>query len=259
MNSSFPAGGVFTLSVGGTLTLDGSMTADGGGARGNDSAYDNASAGAGGTINVTAGALAGEGKISADGGCGRYCYAGGAGGGRIAVRLTGNGAVFSDYWVTNFFARGMSFSVDRNGKASSAGTVYLQAAGDAESAGTVVIRNDFALQSGATNNLATTRYPGNGDGCDTSAALKRTSLLVAGAARVELTDTMRSAMLEIESGSSIDLNGKTLTVKSAKLGGTKLSPGTYAAGDDAVAGFITDSGEGGELVVTGGGFYLFVR
>ena len=257
MNVNFPAGGAFTLTVGGTLTLEGSMTADGGGARGNDSAYDGASAGAGGTINVTAGALAGEGKISADGGCGRYCYAGGAGGGRIAVRLTGNKAVFSDYWVTNFFSRGMSFSVDRNGKASSAGTVYLQAAGDAESAGTVVIRNDFALQSGATNNLATTRYPGNGDGCDTPAALRKTSLFVAGAAHVELTDTMRSAALEIENGSAIDLAGKKFTVNSAKVGGEHLMPGTYTPAK--LAGYLVDSASGGELVVTGGGLQIHLR
>ena len=65
--------------------------------------------------------------------------------------------------------------------------------------------------------------------------------------------------MDAASGTVLDLNGKALTVKSAKLGGAKLSPGTYAASDEAVTGFVTDSGEGGELVVTGGGFYLFVR
>ena len=258
MNVNFPAGGAFTLTVGGTLTLDGSMTADGGGARGNDSAYDGASAGAGGTINVTAGALAGEGKISADGGCGRYCYAGGAGGGRIAVRLTSAGSTFADWWTTNVFARGESFS-GGNGKASSAGTVYLQTAANREAGGLVVIRNDLAIQAAAANNNATTRYPGNGDGCDTPAALKKTSLLVAGAAHVELTDTMRSAALEIESGSSIDLAGKVFTVNAAKLGETRFATGKYTADDAAVAGFITDSVGGGMLVISGGGFKLLVR
>ena len=151
----------------------------------------------------------------------------------------------------------MSFSVDRNGKASSAGTVYLQAAGDAESAGTVVIRNDFALQSGATNNLATTRYPGNGDGCDTPAALRKTSLFVAGAAHVELTDTMRSAALEIENGSAIDLAGKKFTVNIAKVGGEYLTPGTYTP--ENLAEFLVDSASGGELVVTGGGLQIHLR
>lgn len=255
---AFMAGGVFNLTVGGTLTLNGTMSSDGGNPRGDDSTYDKQPAGSGGAINVTVGELTGSGAIVADGGCARYGYAGGAGGGRIAVRLTGKASEFSDYWATNILARGVSFAADRNVRASSAGTVYLQAGSDAEAAGTVVIRNDFALQSGATNNLATTRYPGNGDGCDAPDALKKTSLLIAGAAHVELTDAMKAVSLDIESGSYIDLAGKTLNVKSARLGGKRLSPGTYAAGDAAVSGFVTDSGEGGELVVAGG-FTLVVR
>ena len=258
MNNNFPAGGAFTLTVGGTLTLDGSITADGGGARGSTSTYANASAGAGGTVNVTAGALAGEGKISADGGCGKYDYAGGAGGGRVAVRLTGAGSTFSGHWTTNIFARGQSLD-SNTAKASSAGTVYMQTAADGEAGGTVVVRNDFAVQAFATNNLATTRYPGNGDGCDAPAALKKTSLVVDGAGRVELTDSLKIAALSIDSGSSIDLAGTTLTVKRAKFGETKLSPGTYTTADAALADFVTDSGEGGSLVVSGGGFSLVVR
>ena len=111
--------------------------------------------------------------MSAEGGCGRYNYAGGAGGGRIAVRLTNSGAVFSDHWKTNITAYGESFR-GGNGKASSAGTVYLQSANEAEAAGAVVIRNDLAVQAAAASNPATTRYPGNGEGCDAPDALKRT-------------------------------------------------------------------------------------
>ena len=254
--SAFPAGGVFTLTVGGTLTLDGAMRAHGGEARGSASTYDGTSAGAGGTVNVTAGALIGTGVITADGGCGRYNYAGGAGGGRVTVRLTGSGSTFSDWWTTNVFARGESFASD-NGKASSAGTVYLQTAADGEAGGCVIIRNDLAIQAGAANNLATTRYPGNGDGCDTPAALRKTSLFVAGAAHVELTDTMRSAALEIENGSAIDLAGKKFTVNSAKVGGEHLMPGTYTPAK--LAGYLVDSASGGELVVTGGGLQIHLR
>ena len=258
MNINFPAGGAFTLTVGGTLTLDGAITADGGAARGSNSTYDNASAGAGGTVNVTAGALAGEGKITADGGCGKYDYAGGAGGGRIAVRLTGTGSAFSGNWATNITAYGESFS-GNNAKASSAGTVYLKAGRETDGAGTVVIRNDRAVQAGAANNPATTRYPGNGDGCDAPEAFKRTSLVVAGAAHVELTDSIRSNALAIENGSTLDLAGCTLSIKSARLNGEKVAPGTYAAADEAVAGFVTDSGEGGELIVVGNSTVLIVQ
>ena len=258
VNNNFAAGGVFNLAVGGTLTLDGAISANGGGARGSDSTYDGASAGAGGTLAIVAGALAGEGSMSAEGGCGRYNYAGGAGGGRIAVRLTNAGAVFSDHWKTNITAYGESFR-GGNGKAASAGTVYLQAANEAEATGTVVIRNDLALQAAAASNPATTRYPGNGEGCDTSDALKRTSLVVAGAAHVELTDSARAVNLSIETGSTIDLAGHTLTVRHATLGGAKLSSGTYAAGDTAVEGFVTDGGEGGSLVITGGATIFIVK
>ena len=259
-NINFPAGGAFTLTVGGTLALDGAMTADGGAARGSDSTYDGTSAGAGGTLNVTAGALAGEGKMSAEGGCGRWNYAGGAGGGRVAVRLTGNGSTFSDYWKTNITAYGESFG-GGNGKASSAGTVYLEEKSDGEAAGTVVIRNDLAIQAAAANNNAVTLYPGNGDGCDTPDAFKKTDLAIAGAAKVQLTDAFKIAGLSIENDSLLDLTGKTLTVRSAMLGNVKLPPGTYAADNKAVADYLVDTAEGagGSLVVTGGGFRLIVR
>ena len=217
-------------------------------------------------FGVVAGAQFGEhfGITLAEGGHGyapgrvRDGDAGGAGGGRIAVRLTNAGTAFSDYWKTNVTAYGESFG-GGNDKASSAGTVYLQTAADGEAGGLVVVRNDLAVQAAAANNNATTRYPGNGDGCDALAALKKASLLVAGAAHVELTDSMKAAALEIESGSTIDLAGTTFTVRSATIGGIKLRPGTYAAGSDAVSGFVTNSGEGGNLVVTGGGFKIMVR
>ena len=118
-----------------------------------------------------------------------------------------------------------------------------------------MIRGDYALQRGATNNTCRTLYPGNGDGCDALKALKKTNLAIAGAAKVQLTDTFKIAGLSIENDSLLDLNGKTLTVRSAMLGNVKLAPGTYAA----VAGFVVDSATGGALVVTGGGFQLVVR
>ena len=88
---------------------------------------------------------------------------------------------------------------------------------------------------------------------------KKVSLALEAAARVKLFENLKMASLDMVSGTVLDLNGKTNTVKCAKLGGVKLSPGTYAAGDTAVAEFVTDSVSGGELVVTGIGFLLFVR
>ena len=255
----FRAGGVFNLTVGGTLLLDGTISADGSDARGSTSTWDGAPAGSAGSLNLRLGALSGSGAITAQGGSGAYNYAGGTGGGRVAVRLTGNGSTFSDYWKTNITAYGVSFSAKNNGKASSAGTVYMQEAANAEAAGLVLIRNDLALQAGAVSNLCATLYPGKGIGCDAPEALKKTSLAIAGAAKVMLTDTLKTAGVSVENDSKIDLNGKTFTVSSAKLGTTKLAPGTYAVSNAAVEGFVVDSGEGGKLVVTGGGFKLIVR
>jgi hypothetical protein len=72
------------LTVGGTLALDGQIVSDGysGGNKG--------VRGAGGSINVTAGALTGAGSIHANG-------LSGESGGRVAVRLTNSGATFDDF------------------------------------------------------------------------------------------------------------------------------------------------------------------
>ena len=76
-----------------------------------------------------------------------------------------------------------------------------------------------------------------------------------------LTDNLaRMGCLTMAEGSVIDLNGKRLVVSSAKLGATRLRPGTYRASDTVVAGFIADSkGTDGMLVVTGGGFAVIIR
>ncbi len=254
----FRAGGVFRLTVGGELALNGVMSSDGTGERGNGDTTDKQAAAAAGTLNLSLGSISGTGSITAQGGCGSFNYAGGAGGGRVAVRLTGSGSTFSDYWKTNITAYGVSFS-GNNDKASSAGTVYLQDASDGESAGMVLIRNDLALEAGAVNNKAVTLYPGKGVGCDAPDAFKKTDLAVAGAAKVQLTDALKIAGLTIDSDSLIDLNGHTLTVKSATVNGVRLLPDTYAASHAAVAGFVVDSAKGGSLIVSGVGLSIIVR
>ena len=258
----FRAGGVFRLTVGGELALDGTISSDGTGSRGNTDTTDGQPAGAAGTINLSVGSLSGLGLITAQGGCGRYNYAGGAGGGRIAIRLTGSGAAFSDWWKTNVTACGVSFS-GNNDKASSAGTVYLQDASDGEAAGTVLIRNDLALEAGAVNNRAVTLYPGTGDGCDAPDALRRTSLLVGGAARVQLTDSLRSVDLDLEAGTTLDLAGHEFAVTTAHIGQTNVKPGLYTVTQLQALGFAevvdTADGAGGTLRVLGAGMVLIVK
>jgi hypothetical protein len=70
-------GGIIRLNVGGVLTVAGQLTANG------ESRL--ASGGAGGSIYIIAGTLAGNGSLTANGGAAGYYLSGGGGGGRIAL------------------------------------------------------------------------------------------------------------------------------------------------------------------------------
>ncbi|HOX55407.1 MAG TPA: hypothetical protein P5205_01285 [Candidatus Paceibacterota bacterium] len=73
-------GGTIRLTVGGILMVNGALNASG-----NPGLQDDSGGGSGGSIWLTAGALAGAGTIKADGGDGEVFEGGGGGGGRIAV------------------------------------------------------------------------------------------------------------------------------------------------------------------------------
>ncbi len=242
-------GGAIRLSVGGTLTLDGVASAT--------PIPKDARSGAPGSIDITAARLEGAGSIDANGNSRNYSdddSGNSSGGGRIAVRLTGAGETFSDAWLTKINAKGYYTSKFAADRSSSAGSIYLQTADQAEGAGTIVIRNT----GNTANNVAFTAIPsvkGGGEDDD----FRKASLKTEAAARVKLFDDLRMAKLEMEADTVLDLNGKTLAVRSAMLGNEKLAPGTYAADNAAVAGFVVDSATGGALVVTGGGFQLIVR
>ena len=253
--------GVIDLEVTGNLNVDGTVSSCG-----TTFASDNHPGGPG-AINIKAGTLTGLGTIKADTAAGYYGdYVkttdgyGSSGGGRVAVRLTGSGAMFSDYWLTNITAKGYSKTgsisskiKDDNYRYSSAGSVYLQTAVEAEKCGTIVVRND-----GVAANTAYTSLPAAAK-TDDIADFKKAKLLLADCGRVRLYDSLQMASMTMESHCELDLNGKTLTVKSAKIGGTKLVPGTYAADNAAVSEFVVDSATGGSLVVSGGGLSILVR
>ena len=80
--------------------------------------------------------------------------------------------------------------------------------------------------------------------------------------KLRLYDTLAMSKLTMSVDTKLDLNGKTLTVRSAKLGDTTVAAGTYAAGSAALGDFVTDSVGGGSLVVTGSakrGMVIFYR
>jgi hypothetical protein len=104
-------GGAAILTVAGTLTVNGVIRADA-----PDGPINNNTGGSGGSVFVTAGALAGTNAISANGGT--AANVGGGGGGRIAVVLTNS----SGFATVTFSAKGGGGAAE----AGAAGTVYLK-------------------------------------------------------------------------------------------------------------------------------------
>ena len=244
-------GGAIRLAVGGTLTLDGVASAT--------PIVADARSGAPGSIDITAARLEGAGRIEANGNSRNYSdddSGNSSGGGRVAVRLTGAGETFSDAWVSKINAKGYYTSKYSASRSSSAGSIYLQTADQAEGAGTIVIRNT----GNTANNVAFTAIPSVKAGGETD-DFRKASLKTEEAACVKLFGELRMAKLDMASGTVLDLNGKQMIVDAAKMGDGKLAPGTYTVSSAAVSGFVIDTadGAGGELVVTGGGFKLIVR
>lgn len=240
-------GGVIRLSVGGTLTLDGVASAT--------PSVNSARSGAPGSIDITAARLEGAGRIEANGNSRNYTdddSGNSSGGGRIAVRLTGAGETFSDAWVSKINAKGYYTSKFAADRCSSAGSIYLQTADQAEGAGTIIIRNT----GNVANNVAFTALPSLKAGGEDD-DFRKASLKTEAAARVKLFDNLRMVALDMASDTALDLNGKTLVVNKATLGGVKLAPGAYTA--DKLGDYVLDSVTGGTLVVTGGGLAIIVR
>ena len=257
----FPVGGgAVILTVDGDLELNGRATAS------PKIANVKGRPGAAGTINLTVGSLSGTGSIEANGQkwdsqYDQGNYKGASGGGRVAVKLTKNGAVFSDHWQSHVFAKGSSTTWSgtnplKTTYASSAGSVYLQDATQGECCGSIIVANDDdTSNTNAYTVLPTRAYGGENDVFD------KASLRVSACAQIRLTETIKMENLTLDKNCKLDLNGQTLTVKAARLNGKRLKLGTHTAGSTAVAGFVTDSSEGaaGKLVVTGHGLVLMIR
>ena len=248
--------GIGFLTVKGALMLNGTASAN---------AISTHWGGGAGALNFTVGSLAGTGKITANGNEGSnwdadnnyHLY---PGGGRISVRLTDANAVFSDYWTTNILARGVAWNAGDGTRLhhSTAGTVYLQDGSQKEGEGTVrIFQNNRSVNwtTVCTNDFTafpSTRHGGESDD------FRLANLEIGGGAHVFVSvDKSRVGSISLAEHSTLNLNGKMLTVKSAKVNGVKLSPGTYTAA--SLADYLVDSGAGGALVVSGGGFKLSVR
>ena len=251
--------GVIKLEVSGTLNVDGRIFSNSGW----DGQYWGDRPSAPGSVNIVAGKLTGSGTIEANGAAGyvgtypktSWETQGPSGGGRVAVRLTGSGSTFADFDEAHITAKGVTASgtpksdtADANIVYSSAGSVYLQTAAEQDKYGTLVIRND-----GKSINTAYTPLPAAAK-TDAIADFKKASLSLLDCGKVRLYETLQMANLSLAENCRLDLNGNTLTINTAKLGGTKLKPGEYAA--SAYPDFLTGEGS---LVVKGSGMMLLVR
>ena len=250
-------GGAIRLSVGGTLTLDGVAIAT--------PSVADARSGAPGSFDITAARLEGAGRIEANGNSRNYGdndTSNASGGGRIAVRLTGAGETLSDTWLAKINAKGYYSSSISVGRCSSAGSIYLQTAGQAEGAGTIIVRNT----GNTANNVAFTAMPSLKAGGEED-DFRKASLSVEAAARVKLFANLRMARLDMAAGTAFDLNGHAFMVTTAHVAGKNIPPGTYAAGSSFTIGegtlgdFLLDTadGAGGTLRVLGAATVLIVR
>ena len=244
MGNSCPAGGAIILTVGGCLTLNGNANA------GSTDISAGSHLGAAGTINITAGSIAGSGSITANGGgSGAAKSRGAGGGGRISVRLTDAGATFADFLGT-ISAQGNNANSATVTAGSSAGTVYLQDGNTAAGAGTIRVANI----SPSTAADARTGFPSLSNGAVID-DLSKASLEITNNSRIILIADVEVEAVDIESGSSIDLNGHSITVRAARAGGVKIPPGIYADGATLPIGsgtlddYLLDTAAGGSLVV----------
>lgn len=254
--------GALVATVTGRLTLDGSVSADSTWAVGR-TGWKSRASGAG-SINLTVGSLSGNGSISASGAAGQTSNSdhgyGASGGGRVAIRLTANGATFADFDLGKILAKGYSHlaNLANPTNSSSAGSIYLQTAAQAEKGGVIVIKND-----GVAGNLAWTPVPAVGynlAAADDLADFKNTGLSLEDAGKVRFFENMSVRELVVQSGSTLDLNGRDIIVKRARLGGKLLGSGRYVASDLAVSDYVVDTADtAGSLMVIGSGFSVRLR
>ena len=213
------SGGAVKFSVGGLFRLDG--IADVGGLPDKSEWGVNYVGGAGGSLCVTAGRIAGSGQMRADGG--NYERYSGPGG-RIAVRLTDSGADFSEF-TGSIHAGGGSMrgnqSLDPTADAS-AGTVYLETASDGDKCGTVRIAMDpiniqyiqERIRNGFPLNTNTTEMVSLGLGGDDLKDYRQVNYVIADYGRGAVNTDFRANSVKIaDLDSQLDLEGNVLNVK----------------------------------------------
>ena len=123
-NHGTTGGGAVRLTVGGALCCNGLIAADGASKKSKGEANEHY-AGSGGSVWITAGTIAGNGTVRADGGASTASCSGG--GGRVAIHLTRAGATMADAsWTVTAYPG----TVKSDAKLSFPGSVYVETAAD---------------------------------------------------------------------------------------------------------------------------------
>ena len=189
-------GGAVLLDVAGHTTVDGTITADGNRDPGGRPT-------AGGSVWLTTGTLSGNGTISANADGTAY----GAGGGRVAVVLTGG----SDFDNISMTAYGYG---DNGSRFGGAGTVYTETSGGANRTVLVDNNNHAVSPTTAGNEELTTPIP-------------TTDMLGGSTWTVDRIIVCNSGKLEVVTGTVLNLATDSLTNNSASPGYVRLNGGTF--------------------------------
>jgi len=260
-NDNYAGGGVIKLAVAGTLTVNGTICSRGFGYA--QAAEANiGGAGSGGTVNITAAALVGSGRIDANGG-NNGLYGPGSGG-RVKVALTGSSAAFSDFSGTIEALGGSLQNVTQADNydlsPGAGGTVCLVEPGTDP---VVKVHNVWRYGENpttwrvATNSAAipsATHLPAKQDG-DSMPALKKTKWELSGRGAIRLTRDVQIASLSLaadDGTQTVYTDGFKLTTPALNVNGFNLR-GVYTKDNAAWV-----KGEG-SVTVGGSGLVVFIR
>ena len=257
----YAGGGIVKLAVGGTLTVNGTICSRGFGWP-LDQENTIGGAGSGGSVNITAGALAGTGSIDANGG--NNGLLGPGSGGRVKVALTGANASFATFDGT-ISAYGGSMqneaqAVLHDVSPAAAGTVCLVAPGAKP---VVLVDNvwrygntpaDWRVAAAEDAVPSGTHLPAMQD-TDRSLIQTRWQLVENGAIRLTADARIDSISFADDKGAQcVYTDGHTLSVKELVVGDKRKSTGTYRASN--LPGVIVGSGS---IVVEGGHTVILLR
>ena len=193
-------GGIVALTIGGDLVHNGLINANAGTPQ---SHY----GGAGGSVLIVAGTIAGTGGITARPASANFSGAGG----RIAVRLTGAGADFGDYDLVHL----ADATSPRTSNHGASGTIYGETAADAPGHGWLILKGNGTIQS------KTSCYP-------TPFTKEYTSVALA---RLTLTNNV---LLLLDAGNTLDLSRTEVIADDTSVrNGIYLDGGTLVIDPDA--------------------------